>query len=194
MKRKQRRGRVPAAPKPESHYSLTSQAIAAHGSCGRYLQFNLTRLGHRSWNGHRRQQTKARLSGRAERDLLRIAPVGMDEEESPAIGPELPVKSERSSSWFTARQASEPVHGHKTLVERLTGGILGARLLGPHANEVINSSVWRSATASWQISRARSHAAYGSPSQPPLCFIRSPVGTSDWLCCSVVHHASPRGN
>lgn len=117
----------------------------------------------------------------------------MDEEEAPAIGPELPVKSERTSSWFTARQAAEPVHGYKMLVERGTGRILGARLLGPHADQMINSSVWRSATASRQkISRAGSRAAYGSPSQPPLCFIRSLVGTLDGLSCSVVHHASPR--
>ncbi len=33
---------------------------------------------------------------------------------------------------------AEPVYGYKTLVEEGTGRILGAHLVGPHADEVIN--------------------------------------------------------
>jgi len=45
---------------------------------------------------------------------------------------------ERVPKWFTAVQAAEPVYGFKTLVEEKTGRILGAHLVGPHADEVIN--------------------------------------------------------
>lgn len=67
-----------------------------------------------------------------------IARVGMGEDETRYSGLKYRVKCERASSWFTARQAAEPVYGYKTLVEEGTGRILGAHLVGPHADEVIN--------------------------------------------------------
>ena len=70
--------------------------------------------------------------------IPRIARVGMGEEEARRSGPSYRVKCERASSWFTARQAAEPVYGYKTLVEEGTGRILGAHVVGPHADEVIN--------------------------------------------------------
>jgi glutathione reductase (NADPH) len=39
---------------------------------------------------------------------------------------------------YTARRVAESVYGFKTLVEDQTGRILGAHLVGPHADEVIN--------------------------------------------------------
>jgi glutathione reductase (NADPH) len=42
------------------------------------------------------------------------------------------------SDWFTARQAAEPVYGFKVLVDEDSDKILGAHLVGPHADEVIN--------------------------------------------------------
>ena len=70
--------------------------------------------------------------------IPRIARVGMSEEEAQHSGLMYRVNCERASSWFTARQAAEPVYGYKTLVEKGTGRILGAHLVGPHADEVIN--------------------------------------------------------
>lgn len=70
--------------------------------------------------------------------IPRIARVGMSEHEAGHSGLSYRVKCERASSWFTARQAAEPVYGYKTLVEDRTGRILGAHLVGPHADEVIN--------------------------------------------------------
>lgn len=67
-----------------------------------------------------------------------IARVGMGEKEAQGSGLRYRVKCERASSWFTARQAAEPVYGYKTLVEEGTGRVLGAHLVGPHADEVIN--------------------------------------------------------
>lgn len=68
----------------------------------------------------------------------RIARVGVSEEEARRSCLSYKVKCERASSWFTARQAAEPVYGYKTLVEDGSGRILGAHLVGPHADEVIN--------------------------------------------------------
>lgn len=67
-----------------------------------------------------------------------IARVGMSEVEAKASGRKYRVKSERTSGWYTARRVAEPVYGYKTLVEEGTGRILGAHLVGPHADEVIN--------------------------------------------------------
>lgn len=67
-----------------------------------------------------------------------IARVGMSEEEARHSGLSYRLKCKRASSWFTAVQAAEPVYGYKTLVEDGTGRILGAHLVGPHADEVIN--------------------------------------------------------
>lgn len=67
-----------------------------------------------------------------------IAAVGMGEEEARKSGAKYRVKCERASGWFTALQAAEPVYGYKTIVEEGTGHILGAHLVGPHADEVIN--------------------------------------------------------
>ena len=40
--------------------------------------------------------------------------------------------------WYTARRVGESVYGYKTLVEESSGRVLGAHLVGPHADEVIN--------------------------------------------------------
>lgn len=67
-----------------------------------------------------------------------IAAVGMGEDEARKAGLSFQLKSDRASDWFTARRVNEPVYGYKTLVEEGTGRILGAHLVGPHADEVIN--------------------------------------------------------
>lgn len=67
-----------------------------------------------------------------------IAAVGMAEEQARTSGLRYRVKCERASDWFTARRVAEPVYGYKTLVEEDTGRILGAHLVGPRVDEVIN--------------------------------------------------------
>lgn len=67
-----------------------------------------------------------------------IAAVGMGEEEARNSGLRYRVKSERTSDWYTARRLAERVYGYKTLVEEETGRLLGAHLVGPHADDVIN--------------------------------------------------------
>ena len=67
-----------------------------------------------------------------------IAAVGLSEAEAREKGLKFRMKSERAESWFTARQAAEKVYGFKVLVDEETDRILGAHLVGPHADEVIN--------------------------------------------------------
>lgn len=67
-----------------------------------------------------------------------IASVGLSEEEARARGLKFMLKSERASSWYTARRVAETVYGFKVIVEEGTNLILGAHLVGPHVDEVIN--------------------------------------------------------
>jgi glutathione reductase (NADPH) len=62
----------------------------------------------------------------------------MTEETARTSGRKFRTKSKKTSNWFTARQAAEHVYGFKTLVDEESNLILGAHLVGPHADEVIN--------------------------------------------------------
>jgi glutathione reductase (NADPH) len=67
-----------------------------------------------------------------------IATVGLSEAAARAQGLRVRVKSANVPEWFTARRLAEPVYAFKTLVEEDSGRILGAHLVGPSADEVIN--------------------------------------------------------
>lgn len=67
-----------------------------------------------------------------------IASAGLSEAQAREAGLRFRLKSERTSDWYTARRVAEHVYGYKTLVEEGSGRILGAHLVGPHADEVIN--------------------------------------------------------
>lgn len=67
-----------------------------------------------------------------------IAAVGLSEAAARARTTNLRVFHERAGDWYTARQAAEPIYGYKTLVDADTDLILGAHLVGPHAEETIS--------------------------------------------------------
>jgi glutathione reductase (NADPH) len=68
-----------------------------------------------------------------------IAAVGLSEEQAKKQGLKFRVRSEKNAAgWYTARQAAESAYGFKVLVEEGTDRILGAHLIGPNADEVIN--------------------------------------------------------
>jgi glutathione reductase (NADPH) len=67
-----------------------------------------------------------------------IAAVGLSESAARAQAPKLLVNSAKVPDWYTAQRVRESVYGYKTLVEEDSGRILGAHLVGPHADEVIN--------------------------------------------------------
>lgn len=67
-----------------------------------------------------------------------LASVGLHEDEARDQGLRFKTNHERTSSWYSSRRVGEEASGYKVLVEEQTGKILGAHLLGPHAEELIN--------------------------------------------------------
>ncbi|MET4702091.1 glutathione reductase (NADPH) [Constrictibacter sp. MBR-5] len=67
-----------------------------------------------------------------------IAAVGLSEAAARQKGLRFRVQTQKASDWFTARQTAEPVYGFKVMVEDGSERVLGAHLVGPHADEVIN--------------------------------------------------------
>lgn len=67
-----------------------------------------------------------------------LASVGLQEQDAQAKGLKFRVNRQQTSSWYTNRRVNEEAAGFKVLVEEDSGRILGAHLLGPHADEVIN--------------------------------------------------------
>src|SRR5713101_2285683 len=67
-----------------------------------------------------------------------LARVGLSEEAARAQGLRFATHHEDTSGWYSSRRVALPHTGFKTLVEEPSGRILGAHLLGLHAEEVIN--------------------------------------------------------
>ena len=67
-----------------------------------------------------------------------LSSVGLREEEARKQGLKFTVKNEDTSGWYSSRRVGMKYSGFKTLVEEGSGRILGAHLLGPHAEEVVN--------------------------------------------------------
>lgn len=67
-----------------------------------------------------------------------IASVGLREDQARAQRRKYRLNSALTPDWFSARRLGETIYGHKVLVESETGAILGAHLVGPHVDEVIN--------------------------------------------------------
>jgi glutathione reductase (NADPH) len=67
-----------------------------------------------------------------------IAAVGMGEAAARAAGLVFRVNCQKVPGWYTARRVGETVYGYKTLIEEGSERILGAHLVGPHVDEVIN--------------------------------------------------------
>jgi glutathione reductase (NADPH) len=67
-----------------------------------------------------------------------LAAVGLTEAAARAAGRKFRTSHQDTSGWFNTRRVGETVSGFKVLVEEGTGRVIGAHLLGPHADEVIN--------------------------------------------------------
>lgn len=67
-----------------------------------------------------------------------IAAVGLTEAEAREKGLKFRVQSQKTPTWFTARQQAESVYGFKVLIDEESDLILGAHLVGPHVDELIN--------------------------------------------------------
>jgi glutathione reductase (NADPH) len=67
-----------------------------------------------------------------------LAMVGFTEDAARRQNLEFDVHQADSSNWYTSRRIAEVCSGCKVLVERSTGRVLGAHLLGEGSEEVIN--------------------------------------------------------
>ncbi|GAA2594494.1 NAD(P)/FAD-dependent oxidoreductase [Dactylosporangium fulvum] len=67
-----------------------------------------------------------------------LGAVGMTEQEARAKGLSFSVKQADTSGWYSARRVAEPASMYKVLIEKDSGRILGAHLLGPEADELAN--------------------------------------------------------
>ena len=67
-----------------------------------------------------------------------LASVGLSEAAAHATGRRIRVTHQDTAGWFHSRRVGETAAGFKVLIDDDSGQILGAHLLGPHADEVIN--------------------------------------------------------
>jgi len=70
--------------------------------------------------------------------LPHLAGVGLTEKAARAQGFNVRVKAGDTTSWFSNRRVREPVGMFKSIIDAETDRVLGAHLLGTHAEEVIN--------------------------------------------------------
>lgn len=98
-----------------------------------------------------------------------LAAVGLLEQAARQQGLKFRVQHRKTSSWYTARRVNEDCSGYKILIEEGSERILGAHLIGPHAEEVINLfalairanvSAKDLKTAIWSYPSATSDIAY----------------------------------
>ena len=67
-----------------------------------------------------------------------LASVGLQEKEAKEQGLQFKINHKNTSNWYSSRRVGETCSGFKVLVEEGSDKILGAHLLGPHCEEVIN--------------------------------------------------------
>ncbi len=67
-----------------------------------------------------------------------VARVGLLEAEAQEKGLKFTTKYMKTSGWYSSMRVGEEFSGFKTLIEKGTGKILGAHLIGPGAEEQIN--------------------------------------------------------
>lgn len=67
-----------------------------------------------------------------------LTSVGMQEKEATQRGLQFRTNHEKTDSWASSKRVGETCSGFKVLIEKDTDRILGAHILGPHAEEVIN--------------------------------------------------------
>jgi glutathione reductase (NADPH) len=67
-----------------------------------------------------------------------LASVGLSEAQVREQGLQFRTNSQDTAGWYSSRRIGERYSGFKVLLEEATGKVVGAHLLGPHAEEVIN--------------------------------------------------------
>lgn len=67
-----------------------------------------------------------------------MASVGLHEQAARAQNLRFRVNHQDTSGWYSSRRVGEDHSGFKVLIDEDSGRILGAHVLGPHAEEIIN--------------------------------------------------------
>jgi glutathione reductase (NADPH) len=67
-----------------------------------------------------------------------LASAGLTEDAARAAGRRFRVTRQDTSGWFNTRRVGETASGFKVLIDEASNQVLGAHLLGPRADEVIN--------------------------------------------------------
>ena len=67
-----------------------------------------------------------------------LASVGLQEEAARKQGLHFKTNKADTSSWYSSRRVGEKYSGFKVMIEEGTDRILGAHILGSHAEEVVN--------------------------------------------------------
>ncbi len=67
-----------------------------------------------------------------------LAAVGLQEAAARQQGLRFRVHKEETSGWYSSRRIAEDHSGFKVLIEEETERILGAHLVGPHAEDTVN--------------------------------------------------------
>jgi glutathione reductase (NADPH) len=67
-----------------------------------------------------------------------LASAGLTEAAARAAGRRFRTHWQDTSSWFNTQRVGETTSAFKVLVDESTDRIIGAHLLGPHADETIN--------------------------------------------------------
>jgi len=67
-----------------------------------------------------------------------LAAIGLQEDAARREGLRFTVKYGDTSEWYSSRRVGNKYSGYKVLIEEETEHILGAHVLGPHADDVIN--------------------------------------------------------
>jgi glutathione reductase (NADPH) len=90
-----------------------------------------------------------------------LASVGVTEAEANAQRRQLRIRTEETGSWYANRRVREGAAMFKTIVDAETDQVIGAHLLGPHADEVVN--VFAIAMRHGLTATALRQAIYGYP-------------------------------
>jgi glutathione reductase (NADPH) len=75
-----------------------------------------------------------------------VASIGLSEQSARERGLKFRTHHDTTNSWYSSHRVAEDCSGFKVLIEDDTDRILGAHLLGPHAEEVINLFAFAIAT------------------------------------------------
>ncbi|QKZ15046.1 dihydrolipoyl dehydrogenase family protein [Spirosoma sp. KUDC1026] len=67
-----------------------------------------------------------------------LAAVGLTEEQATEQGLDVTVTYQETKDWYTSKRINEPVSAFKTLVDKKSGLIVGAHVLGAGSDELIN--------------------------------------------------------